>query len=109
MDLTRCPVFSQKSYLLDLLPSPMAGLPPSARYFKAGRLADDFDGDGIVENGYMTTGGSGGRQFDSGYVEAVGYDPKTGLLKYGYSMLVRESQNPYTTFILEAFAFYRVR
>lgn len=98
-----------KPYLHQLLPSPIAGMPPNVRFYVSGRLADDFDGDGVVEIGYMATGGSAGRAFASGWAIALGYDPHTRALKYEYRMGARESESVYTSYALEALTLYRVR
>lgn len=104
-----CPVYPDKPYLHQLRTSPIAGLPPNAVFFFPGRLVDDFDGDGVVEIGYMATGGSGGRAFTSGWATALGYDPRTRVLKYEYRMEARESENAYTSYALEALTLFRVR
>ncbi|MBW6393759.1 hypothetical protein KZX47_01095 [Thermus sp. SYSU G05001] len=109
MDGWACPMYPNKPYLLQLQEAPVAGLPPNAQFFFPGRLADDFDGDGVVEIGYMATGGSGGRAYTSGWVRALGYDPNTRLLKYEYRVDARESKNAYTSYALEALILYRVR
>ncbi len=109
MDGMLCPVYLDKPYLLFLQESPLAGLPPSSKFLFPGRLLDDFDGDGVVEIGYMATGGSGGRSFTSGWAEAQGYDPNTRVLKFAYSMGARESESPYTSYFMEHIRLFRVR
>ncbi len=108
-DMSRCPVYPDKPYLLYLQESPLAGLPVSSEFVFPGRLLDDFDGDGVVEIGYLATGGSGGRSFTSGWAYALGYDPNTRVLKFTYAMIARESENPYTSFSMEKILVYRVR
>ncbi|WP_243030930.1 hypothetical protein [Thermus altitudinis] len=109
MDGMLCPVYPDKPYLLFLQESPLAGLPPSPQFLFPGRLADDFDGDGVVEIGYLATGGSGGRSFTSGNALALGYDPNTRVLKFEYFMAARESENPYTSYFMEQIRLFRVR
>ncbi|MEZ0348056.1 MAG: hypothetical protein ABWJ90_06025 [Thermus sp.] len=104
-----CPLNPRKPYLVTPLPSPIPGMPPNPRFFQAGRLQDDFDGDGVVEEGYLATGGSGGRSFTSGWAEAWGYDPRTARLKFWYSMAARESQSAATTYNMERLLLLRVR
>ncbi|MFN4071923.1 MAG: hypothetical protein ACK4G4_00630 [Thermus sp.] len=109
MDGWACPVYPGKPYLHQLIPSPLAGMPPNAQFYTPGRLADDFDGDGVVEMGYMATGGTGGRTYTSGWARAVGYDPNTHLLKFQYEMAARESESAYTSYVIERLALFRVR
>ncbi|MDM7325027.1 MAG: hypothetical protein P3W93_008665 [Thermus sp.] len=109
MDGLRCPVYPDKPYLHFLQESPMAGLPPSSLFLSPGRLPDDFDGDGVVEIGYIATGGSGGRTFTSGWARVIGYDPNTRVLKFEYSTDVRESQSAYTSYSVEKLLLFRVR
>ncbi|MFN4071276.1 MAG: hypothetical protein ACK4HT_06960, partial [Thermus caldifontis] len=108
-DAWACPVYPDKPFLHRLVPSPIAGMPPNAQFYASGRLADDFDGDGVVEIGYMATGGSAGRTFASGWAFALGYDPRTRVLKYEYRMGARESESAHTSYALEALILYRVR
>lgn len=109
MDGVRCPVFPDKPYLLMLQESPLPGMPPSAKFYFPGRLQDDFDGDGVVEVGYLAEGGSSGRTYTSGWAEALGYDPSTRMLKYHYQMAARESGSAHTTYYLEKLLRFRVR
>ncbi|GLV49234.1 hypothetical protein TJA_23360 [Thermus sp. LT1-2-5] len=104
-----CPINPRKPYLVTPLPSPIQGMPPNARFFQAGRLQDDFDGDGVVEEGYLATGGVGGQSFTSGWAEAWGYDPQSGRLKFWYQMAVRESPSAATTYNVERLLLLRVR
>jgi len=108
MDMA-CPFFPDKPFLVNILPPPDPTLPPVGQVFIRGRLADDFDEDGVVEIGYFFESGSGGRTFTSGSVEAIGYDPTTGTLKFYYAMAVRESDNPFTTYAIELLVLYRIQ
>lgn len=107
LDWIPCPIFPNKPFLVTLLPPPNPNFAPSPMIFIPGRLADDFDEDGFVEIGYLYTSGSGGREFTSGSVTAIGYDPDTQALKFQYMRFVRESNNPYTTYDVERL--YRLR
>ncbi len=117
MDGQLCPFFTEdKPYLVILTPRPSyQGLPPfphdlpGALIFQQGRLADDFDQDGVIEVGYLRTGGTGGREFTSGTVTVFAYDPGTKLLKFLYYSEAREGDNPYTSYIYEQWLFFRVR
>lgn len=109
MDGLRCPVYPEKPFLLVLLDPPAPGFPPNPLRFAPGRLADDFDQDGVLEIGYMATAGSGGRTFTSGWVQALGYDPASRLLKYEYLMAVREGESQYTSYAQERLVRFRVR
>ncbi len=109
LDLIPCPIFIDKPYLVSLLPPPDPNFPPSGMVFAPGRLADDFDEDGIVEIGYAYTSGSGGRTYTSGSAEVYGYDPETRALKFGYRMAVRESDNPFTTYAVERLYRFRIQ
>jgi hypothetical protein len=108
IDAIPCPVFPDKPFLVNLIPPPDPNFAPSPQIFSPGRLADDFDEDGVVEIGYLYSSGSGGRSFTSGSAEAIGYDPETRALKFVYRMAVRESDNPYTTFAVERLYRFRV-
>lgn len=110
MDGVLCPLFPEKPYLLRLLPSPDPSFSPvpSSAVYKGGRLLDDFDGDGVAELGYMLTTGGSGRDWSSGGVEAVGYDPNTGRLKYRYALFGHQGGSA-GNFLQEILLFYRVR
>jgi len=104
------PLFLGKPYLVLMLPPPQQGFPPSTLLYKVGRLADDFDGDGVAELGYFTVGGSGGQRFTSGSVHAIAYDPNTLALKYEYLLFANQSsENPYLNFVQERLVRYQVR
>jgi hypothetical protein len=116
-DLLPCPLFPGKPYLLDLVSSPIKdflGMDlPNPVFYKGGRLQDDFDGDGKAELGYMKVTGGGGRaggSWEAGGVEAFGYDPETGFLKYHYTFFfnIREGGGPALNFIQERLILFRV-
>ncbi|HXF06607.1 MAG TPA: hypothetical protein VNM72_14495 [Blastocatellia bacterium] len=106
-DWVPCLVFPDKLYLVNLVPPPDPNFPPSGRVFTPGRLADDFDEDGVVEIGYLHESGSSGREFTSGTVIAIGYDPDTRALKFLYARAIRKSDNPSTSYDVERL--YRLR
>jgi hypothetical protein len=112
MDGQLCPLFTEdKPYLVILTPRSQSlfGL-PGALTFKRGRLADDFDQDGVIEVGYLRIGGTSGREFASGTVTVFAYDPQTKVLKFFYYREERESQdNPYLSYIYEQWLFFRVQ
>ncbi|KGQ22536.1 hypothetical protein [Thermus filiformis] len=108
--LNPSPLFLGKPYLVFMVPPPQQGFPPSASLYKVGRLADDFDGDGVAELGYLTVGGSAGQRFTSGSVHAIAYDPNTLVLKYQYLLFANQSdENPYLNFVQERLIRYQVR
>lgn len=107
IDFLPCPLFPNKPYLVTLIPPPQPHFPPQGQVFSPGRLLDDFDGDGIVEIGYLHTSGSGGRSFTSGSATAFGYEPDTRAIKFEYRMAARESDSPATTYFVERL--YRFR
>jgi len=109
LDWIPCPVLPNKPYLVTLSPPPDPNFPPSGVIFMPGRLLNDFDEDGIVEDGYMYTSGSGGQRFTAGNAIAYGYEPDTRALKFRYMMAVRESDNPSTTYAVERLSRFRIQ
>ena len=111
MDGWRCPLYPGKPYLVNLLPPPSQGFAPSAQVYSGGRLADDFDGDGVVEVGYLRTGGSSGQAgggWATGYAHALGYDPNTLMLKFEYLLFGNQGQGAPSTWLTESLVYFRV-
>lgn len=108
MDGMYCPVFPDKPYLMYLVRPPAPGYAPSAVFFKAGMLQDDFDGDGKAEPGYLSTTGGAGEGWSSGGGIAMGYDPATRFLKYEYQFFAHQG-GAAGNFIVERLLLFRVR
>ena len=110
MDGNLCPVFPEKPYLIVLIGPTDAGIVPvpAPVIYERGRLLDDFDKDGVVEIGYLTTTGGSGRDWGSGGVEAFGYDPNTKRLKFHY-ILFGHKGGTAGNFLREMLVLYRVR